>query len=63
MTTGMSYGAGCAQIAGMALTKDGFDTKMISMAGARMGDDDYAAFSTSVWKDQYRMTNDKDLAV
>lgn len=51
MLTGMSYGAGCSQLAGMALIKDGFNAKLINMAGARMGDEDYADFSSKVWKD------------
>jgi hypothetical protein len=45
----MSFGAGLAQINGMALIKDGYDVYMINSGAARTGDEDYAEFSNKMW--------------
>jgi len=34
---------------GMGFKKLGMDVKTINFAGSRMGDDDYAKFSTAKW--------------
>lgn len=36
---------------------------MINFGQPRVGDDDYAAFTDSIWKSQWRMTHNKDIIV
>jgi hypothetical protein len=60
-TTGHSLGAALAQLTGMWLLKAGINVEqMINFGAPRVGDKDYASFSDSIWRDQFRMVNNDD---
>lgn len=42
---------------GMSLIKEGIAAKMINFGAMRVGDDNFAKFSESVFPDQYRFVN------
>ena len=52
---GHSLGAGLAQLTAMKLLKDDIKTKVIAIAGFRVGDPDFAAFYNEVTTDHFRV--------
>ena len=56
-TTGHSLGGAMAQLTAMMLLKNGFAVSMISFGQPRVGDEDYANFSTSVFPNQWRVVH------
>lgn len=61
-TTGHSLGAAMAQLTGMMLIKNGYTVdQMITFGQPRIGNSDYASFSDSIWKTQWRMIHHKDI--
>lgn len=62
-TTGISFGATMATMTGMQLIKDGIPVTMINFGMGRVGDDNFAKFSSQVFPDQYRVVKDRDMVV
>ena len=54
---GHSLGASLAQLTAMKLEKDGIETKVIAIAGFRVGDADFAAFYNKMTHDHYRVVH------
>lgn len=53
-TTGHSLGGALAQMTAMMLIHNGIPTTMINFGQPRVGDKAYAAYSNSVFPNQYR---------
>ena len=60
-TTGHSLGGALAQMTAMMLIKNGIPTTMINFGQPRVGDKDYAAYSNSVFPNQYRHVHHQDM--
>ena len=61
-TTGHSLGAAMAQLTAMTLLKNGIAVdNMINFGAPRIGDNRYAAFSDSVFKNQWRVVHAADI--
>jgi len=56
-------GAGLASITGLAMTRLGYDVKMINFAGQRIWDDNTAELADAIWPDAYRVIHYKDVAI
>ena len=59
---GHSLGGSLAQLLSMKLLRDGIESKMIGIAGFRIGDADFASFYNSKTYDHFRIVNYKDFA-
>lgn len=62
-TTGHSMGGSLAQFAALKLIKEGIPTTTITFGPARIGDDTFAAWAPTVFPDNYRVVNHKEIAV
>ena len=62
MLSGHSLGGALADLTGVALTKEGYDLKVVSFGSFRVGDSDFADFAHSE-VEHYRMTSQRDLVV
>jgi len=60
---GFSLGGSLAQLVSMQLLRSGIETKVIAMAGYRIGDADFAEFYNEMTTDNFRVANHQDFGV